>query len=136
VEYSEKSLLGQIYVLSPKKVLGKIKTISLSFARIVRDQIKHTYRILATHGAFAKRSGTVRVSFLLPAIIIITPGVAFLVIVSTPLHTHSKSRFWPTLIHKRLNHTTIYDVKSGDTYFLLYFCHMLLFKREKIVFYG
>lgn len=26
--------------------------------------------------------------------------------------------------------------KVGDTYFLLYFCHMLLFKREKIVFYG
>lgn len=37
------------------------------------------------------------------------------------------------------SHDNIWCKVEGDTYFLLYFastCHMLLFKREKIVFYG
>lgn len=68
---------------------------------------------------------------LLPAIIIITPGVVFLVIVS-PSYIQT---VLAALIQTLKSHDNIW-CKVGDTYFLLYFCHMLLFKREKIVFYG
>lgn len=51
--------------------------------------------------------------------------------------THSSSAVVGGRSHTQTlkSHDNIW-CKVGDTYFLLYFCHMLLFKREKIVFYG
>lgn len=69
--------------------------------------------------------------FLLPASII-TPEVAILVIVS-PSHTF-KRRSVDALIHKRLNHTTIYDVKSVILIFYYTFATCFYSKERKSYF--
>jgi hypothetical protein len=80
-----------------------------------------------------ERSGTVRVSFRSLLLLLLRPELFFFLLFRP--HTCNERACGRSHTQTLKSHDNIW-CKVGDTYFLLYFCHMLLFKREKIVFYG
>lgn len=95
------------------------------------DRAEHIYR------SARERSGTGwwRVSLRSLLLLLLRLGVAALLVFVSVARTHASPPGGRSHTQTLKSHDNIW-CKVGDTYFLLYFCHMLLFKREKIVFYG